>query len=176
MAGSKNGPPHNGHASLVLTPALIYTFVGRRSQAGTTMKWIVMPAALAGLFAFGGGAQAQQISGCFHYSDGTVFSSVCLDSDDTGSFNLEYVTEDPTNGMVKGSCTGVVTVTSRDAGTVNFSVPYQEDACRQEDAVFRVAKRDYACTRQGATLTCDLTVFYDDGTIFSQATGLKYGR
>jgi hypothetical protein len=141
------------------------------------MKWIVLPALLAGVVAFVSPAQSQSIGGCWHYSDGAnVFSSVCFNGSDGGTFNLEYAVEDPEQGIVKGSCNGVIEVGARSETEVAFTVPVQEEACRQEDQVFRMAQRDYSCVLDGARLLCDLTVYYDDGTVFSEATGLEYAR
>lgn len=140
------------------------------------MKWIFLPAMLAGVVAFTGPAHAQSMNGCWHYSDGTVFSSVCFNNASGGTFNLEYALEDPQEGLVKGSCNGIVEIREQEGTRITFTVPFQEDACRQEDQVFRLAQRDYSCTREGPRLTCDLIVYYDDGTIFSEATGLEYAR
>ena len=140
------------------------------------MKWIAMPALLAGFVALGQQAEAQSLTGCWNYSDGTVFSTVCFDGDGGGTFNLEYAAEDPEQGIVKGSCNGYVEVESMDAGGVVFRVPYQEDACRQEDQVFRVARRDYSCSMQDHRLLCDLVVYYDNGAVYSEASGLEYTR
>lgn len=118
------------------------------------------------------------MTGCWHYSDGSVFSSVCLTGPGGGTFNLEYATQDPQQGLVKGSCNAAVEVTSLGENTVVFTVPYQEGACRQEDQVFRVARRDYSCQRgdDPQRMTCNLIVYYDDGTIYSEASGLAYSR
>jgi len=143
------------------------------------MKWIAVPALLGAIFAFGGVASAQQVlAGCWNYSDGMVFSTVCLNGTTGGTFNLEYAAEDPDAGLVKGSCNASVEISEVSEEAVSFTVPYQEGACRQENQVFRVARRDYRCTTDGgnATLTCELTVFYDDGTVFSRAEGLEYSR
>lgn len=140
------------------------------------MKWFIVPAVLAGLFAVAGPAQSQSMTGCWHYTDGsTVFSSVCLNGSG-GTFNLEYAIEDPSQGLVKGSCNGAVEIRGQDGGAISFTVPYQENACRQEEAVFRVAKRDYDCQRQGPAMVCTETVYYDNGQIFSQQQGLQFGR
>lgn len=136
-----------------------------------------MPAMLAGVFAFSVPAAGQPLNGCWHYSDGSVFSTVCFNGSAGGTFNLEYALEDPNQGLVKGSCNGVIEVSEMADPRVVFSVPYQEDACRQEDQVFRVAKRDYTCERTDARkMLCNLTVYYDDGTIFSEAVDIEYAR
>lgn len=141
------------------------------------MKWIVMPAVLAGVVALSGPAASQSLSGCWHYSDGSVFSTVCFGGGGSGTFNLEYALEDANQGLVKGSCNGGVEVTDQRENGVDFTVPYQEEACRQEDQVFRVAKRDYSCEREEFNkMVCNLIVYYDDGTIFSEAVGIEYSR
>jgi len=122
-----------------------------------------------------GEAEAQSLRGCWNYSDGTVFSTVCLRGDG-GTFVLEYAAEDPDQGLVKGACNGRVEVQAMDSDRVVFRAPYQEGACRQGEQVFRLARRDYSCLREGRMLVCDLTVFYDDGTVYSQASGLEYTR
>ncbi len=141
------------------------------------MKWIVLPAMLASSVAWLSPAAGQSVTGCWHYSDGNVFSTVCFTSTTGGTFNLEYALEDPQQGLVKGSCNADLEVTDINDALVNFRVPYQEAACRQEDQVFRVAQRDYNCQRNGpASMLCSLIVYYDNGQIFSQADGLEYAR
>ena len=140
------------------------------------MKWIAVPILAATLAAMTAPAETQSVNGCWNYSDGTVFSSVCLRGDGRGTFNLEYATEDPDLGMVKGSCNGRVEVEAASPDAVSFAAPYQDSACRQGDLVFRLARREYVCTRDGRALSCDLTVFYDDGSVYSRAEGLSYRR
>lgn len=142
------------------------------------MKWIAVPALLAAFVAFDGPASAEPLGGCWHYSDGTVFSTVCLQGAQRGTFNLEYAAADPQAGLVKGSCNGIIEIQEISETTVSFTVPYQEGACRQEDQVFRVARRDYRCSvvEGRPALTCALTVFYDNGDVYSRAEGLEYRR
>lgn len=142
------------------------------------MNRIVVPALmLAGVMAAAQTAQGQPRSGCWHYTDGSsVFSSVCLNGTSTGTFNIEYAIEDPDQGLVKGSCNGVVEVTTLTEASIAFTVPYQENACRQEDQVFRMAQRDYDCVWSGLHMVCEQTVYYDDGTVFSRTSGVEYNR
>ncbi len=142
------------------------------------MKWIVLPALLALSVAFSSPAAAQSMTGCWHHSDGNVFSTVCFSGTTTGgTFNLEYAVEDPNQGLVKGSCNGIVEVVTLQLPRIDFTVPFQEDACRQEDQVFRIAKRDYRCQVNGTNaMVCSQSVYYDNGQIFSQASGLEYKR
>ncbi|MGF1445475.1 MAG: hypothetical protein ACFBRM_04670 [Pikeienuella sp.] len=141
------------------------------------MKWIVMPAMLASLVAFGDKAQAQSVNGCWHFNQGNVFSTVCFTSATGGNFNLEYALEDPSQGLVKGSCNGTVEITQLADPQFNFRVPRQEAACRQEDQVIRMAQRDYRCQRRDFnSLVCIETVYYDNGQVFSERTGLEYKR
>jgi len=139
------------------------------------MKWMAALALIIGGAVVGTPASAQSLLGCWNYSDGTVFSTVCLRANG-GTFNLEYAAEDPQEGLVKGACTGRVEVALLEGDRVDFTAPYQEDACRQGELVFRLARRDYSCTREGGGLLCDLVVYYDDGTVYSRASGLEYGR
>jgi len=140
-----------------------------------TMKWMGMLALALGLVLSGGSAEAQSLRGCWNYSDGTVFSTVCLRGDG-GTFVLEYAAEDPDQGLVKGACNGRVEILTMEGDRVDFRAPYQEDACRQGELVFRLARRDYSCQRNGRSLICDLVVYYDDGTVYSEASGLEYTR
>lgn len=140
------------------------------------MRWNVVLAIVAGVFALIGPAHSQSLNGCWHYSDGSVFSTICLTDPSSGTFNLDYAVEDEQQGLVKGSCNGLLEVQGTEQGAVTFTVPFQEEACRQEEQVFRLARRDYSCARDGGKLICDLTVFYDDGTVFGEAVGLEYSR
>jgi|SRR6056297_1633064 len=142
------------------------------------MKWIVVPAVvLVGVAGLVQTAHGQPRTGCWHYTDGSsVFSTVCFTGSTGGNFNIEYALEDPDQGLVKGSCNGTLEITSLDDRGVVFTVPYQEDACRQEDQIFRVAQRDYACEWADNSMVCELTVYYDDGTVYSRSSGLEYSR
>jgi hypothetical protein len=140
-----------------------------------TMKLMAKLVLALGLVWMGSGAEAQSLRGCWNYSDGTVFSTVCLRGSG-GTFNLEYAAEDPDQGLVKGACNGRVEVQTMENGRVVFTAPYQEDACRQGELVFRLARRDYDCALQGRRLMCNLVVYYDDGTVYSEASGLEYMR
>jgi len=140
------------------------------------MKWSMFPAVAGVIFALGGPADAQSLTGCWNYSAGDVYSSVCFNGSGGGNFNLDWAMDDPDRGLVKGSCNGELTVESVDGAQVSFTVPYQEEACRIEADVMRMSQRDYNCQRAGGEMVCSLIVYYDDGSIFQQATGLKYAR
>jgi len=140
------------------------------------MKWSMFPAALLAIVAYGSPAAGQSLTGCWNYFAGDVYSSVCFNGDGGGTFNLDWASDDPDRGLIKGSCNGSLTVEAVDGAQVDFSVPYQEGACRIEADVMRMSQRDYSCQRAGGEMICSLIVYYDDGTIFQQAAGLKYSR
>ncbi|MGF1503463.1 MAG: hypothetical protein ACFBSD_16800 [Paracoccaceae bacterium] len=142
------------------------------------MLRMVLPAllALGVLINYPAEGQAQALRGCWNYSDANVFSSACFESAEGGTFTIEYAAEDPVQGLVKGSCIGTLDLMTNEPQRVVFSVPLQEDACRQEDQIFRMFQRDYDCIRQGAILVCSLVVLNEDGSIFNQAAGLRYAR
>ncbi len=140
------------------------------------MRWNIVGAVIALGIASGGPSFGQPVTGCWHYSDDSVFSTVCINNNTTGSFNLDYAVEDPQQGIVKGSCNGMLEVQSIEEARLVFTVPFQEDACRQEDQIFRLAQRDYSCARENGRLVCDLIVFYEDGRVFGEAVGLEYTR
>ncbi|MEM9145250.1 MAG: hypothetical protein AAGC57_03565 [Pseudomonadota bacterium] len=145
-------------------------------MAGITMRCNVLLAIMAGWVVLLGPAEAQSLNGCWHYSDGSVFSTVCISDATEGTFNLDYAVEDDQQGLVKGSCNGAIQIQPSGDGDIAFTVPFQEEACRQEDQVFRLARRDYSCAFDQGKLICDLTVFYDDGSVFGEAVGLEYSR
>lgn len=159
----------------ILVAHVIHSFGDVVTDAGMVMKSVGMFALAIWLLWPGAEAQAQSLRGCWNYSDGSVFSTVCL-RNNGGTFNLEYAAEDPQQGLVKGACNGRVDVSVMEGSRVDFTAPYQEDACRQGELVFRLARRDYSCTLDGRRLICNLVVYYDDGTIYSQASGLEYVR
>lgn len=140
------------------------------------MKWTMFPAAFLFAVAMTGGASAQSLTGCWNYAAGDVYSTVCFNGSGGGTFNLDWATSDPEQGLVKGSCNGELTVESIGETQVVFSVPYQEEACRIEATVIRMSQRDYTCQRNGDELSCSLIVYNDDGSIFQQASGLIYSR
>lgn len=140
------------------------------------MKWSILPAALAGMLVFGGEAESQSMTGCWNYAADDVYSTVCFNAAGGGTFNLDWAANDPDQGWIKGSCLGSLTVASISGGRIDFSVPYQEDACRLEAEVIRMSQRDYSCDVNGREMTCSLIVYYDDGTVFRQVAGLKYFR
>lgn len=142
------------------------------------MKWTGFTAVLALIAALTGAASAQSqgLNGCWNYAAGDVYSTVCFNGEGSGSFNLDWATADPDQGLIKGSCNGDLTVEAVDDSQVSFTVPYQENACRIEADIMRMSQRDYSCARSGNELICSLIVYYDDGTIFQQAAGLRYSR
>jgi len=132
--------------------------------------------AFAAIVSIPGSGSAQSLNGCWNYAAGDVYSTVCFNGAGAGTFNLDWATPDQDLGLVKGSCNGSLTVESVDNGQVSFTVPYQEEACRIEADVIRMSQRDYNCARTATELVCSLIVYYDDGTIFQQAAGLRYSR